>query len=62
MLKRLSLIKSKQKDNKGKLILQVASIDDQGNLNISLRQGLLNAREIILVITGHNKRSSRKTV
>ncbi|ADC87206.1 glucosamine-6-phosphate isomerase [Staphylococcus lugdunensis] len=48
--------KIKTKDNKGKLILQVASIDDQGNLNISLRQGLLNAREIILVITGHNKK------
>ncbi|MCD9066551.1 glucosamine-6-phosphate isomerase [Staphylococcus pasteuri] len=48
--------KIKTKENKGKLVLQVVSIDENGNLDISLRQGLLEAREIFLVVTGSNKR------
>ncbi|TXO09712.1 glucosamine-6-phosphate isomerase, partial [Staphylococcus aureus] len=42
--------------NKGKLTLQVVSIDEQGKLNVSIRQGLMEAREIFLVVTGANKR------
>ncbi|EHJ09087.1 6-phosphogluconolactonase [Staphylococcus simiae] len=48
--------KIKTKENKGKLTLQVLSISEQGNLDVSVRQGLMEAREIILVITGSNKR------
>ena len=48
--------KIKTKENKGKLTLQVLSISEQGKLDISVRQGLLEAREIILVVTGSNKR------
>ncbi len=48
--------KIKTKENKGKLVLQVVSIDENGNLDVSVRQGLLEAREIFLVITGSNKR------
>ncbi|MBU7218433.1 glucosamine-6-phosphate isomerase [Staphylococcus gallinarum] len=47
--------KIKTKENKGKLITQVLSIDTNGNLDISVRQGLFSAREIILVITGSEK-------
>ena len=46
----------KTKENKGKLILQVLSIDESGKLDVSVRQGLMEAREIFLVITGANKR------
>ena len=46
----------KTKENKGKLTLQVVSIDENGNLDVSVRQGLLEAREIFLVVTGSNKR------
>ncbi|WP_368872798.1 6-phosphogluconolactonase [Staphylococcus haemolyticus] len=46
--------KIKTKENKGKLILQVTSIDESGSLNV--RQGLLKAREVVLVVTGANKR------
>ena len=31
-------------------------IDENGKLDISVRQGLMEAREIFLVITGANKR------
>ncbi|PTU88059.1 glucosamine-6-phosphate isomerase [Staphylococcus pasteuri] len=48
--------KIKTKENKGKLVLQVVSIDENGNLDVSVRQGLLEAREIFLVVTGSNKR------
>lgn len=48
--------KIKTKENKGKLILQVGSIDSTGNLDISIRQGLLNAREVFLVVTGSDKK------
>ncbi|MBO1199181.1 glucosamine-6-phosphate isomerase [Staphylococcus simiae] len=48
--------KIKTKENKGKLTLQVLSISEQGHLDVSVRQGLMEAREIILVITGVNKR------
>ena len=41
---------------KGKLILQVTSIDESGSLNVNVRQGLLKAREVVLVVTGANKR------
>ncbi|WP_326008358.1 glucosamine-6-phosphate isomerase [Staphylococcus haemolyticus] len=46
----------KTKENKGKLILQVTSIDESGSLNVNVRQGLLKAREVVLVVTGANKR------
>lgn len=46
----------KTKENKGKLILQVLSIDESGKLDVSVRQGLMEAREIFLVVTGSNKR------
>ncbi|HCZ8779956.1 TPA: glucosamine-6-phosphate isomerase [Staphylococcus aureus] len=48
--------KIKTKENKGKLTLQVVSIDEQGKLNVSIRQGLMEAREIFLVVIGANKR------
>ncbi|MCG7340337.1 glucosamine-6-phosphate isomerase [Staphylococcus sp. ACRSN] len=47
--------KIKTKENKGKLITQVLSIDTNGNLDISVKQGLFSAREVILVITGSDK-------
>ena len=40
--------KMKTKENKGKLILQVLSIDESGKLDVSVRQGLMEAREIFL--------------
>ena len=48
--------KIKTKENKGKLTMQVLTIDENGKLDISVRQGLMEAREIFLVITGANKR------
>ncbi|WP_210135441.1 glucosamine-6-phosphate isomerase [Staphylococcus sp. GDX8P80P] len=48
--------KIKTKENKGKLILQVTSIDEAGSLNVNVRQGLLKSREVVLVVTGANKR------
>ena len=48
--------KIKTKENKGKLILRVTSIDESGSLNVNVRQGLLKAREVVLVVTGANKR------
>ncbi len=48
--------KIKTKENKSKLILQVTSIDESGSLNVNVRQGLLKAREVVLVVTGANKR------
>ena len=50
------MTKLKLKENKGKLILQVTSIDESGSLNVNVRQGLLKAREVVLVVTGANKR------
>ena len=44
--------KIKTKENKGKLTMQVLTIDENGKLDISVRQGLMEAREIFLVITG----------
>ena len=35
--------------------MQVLTIDENGKLDISVRQGLMEAREIFLVITGANK-------
>ena len=48
--------KIKTKENKGKLTMQVLTIDENGKLDISVRQGLMEAREIFLIITGANKR------
>ena len=48
--------KIKTKENKGKLTMQVLTIDENGKLDISVRQGLMEAREIFLVVTGSNKR------
>ena len=48
--------KMKTKENKGKLILQVLSIDENGKLDVNVRQGLMEAREIFLIITGSQKR------
>ena len=48
--------KIKTKENKGKLVLQVVSIDENGNLDVSVKQGLLEGREVFLVVTGSNKR------
>ena len=45
----------KTKENKGKLTLQVVSIDNSGHLDVNIRQGLMKAREIILVVTGVEK-------
>lgn len=45
----------KTKENKGKLTLQVVSIDNTGHLDVNIRQGLMKAREIILVVTGAKK-------
>ena len=45
----------KTKENKGKLTLQVVSIDNTGHLDVNIRQGLMKAREIILVVTGAEK-------
>ena len=49
------MIELKQKENKGKLTLQVVSIDNSGHLDVNIRQGLMKAREIILVVTGAEK-------
>ncbi|MDN6750073.1 MAG: glucosamine-6-phosphate isomerase, partial [Staphylococcus equorum] len=48
--------KIKTKENKGKLITQVLSIDTNGKLNVSVKQGLFSAREVILIITGADKK------
>ena len=46
----------KTKENKGKLITQILSIDTNGKLNVSINHGLFSAREVILVITGSEKK------
>ncbi|MGE0975610.1 glucosamine-6-phosphate isomerase [Staphylococcus cohnii] len=48
--------KIKTKKNKGKLITQILSIDTNGRLNVSINHGLFSAREVILVITGSEKK------
>ncbi|WP_214268439.1 sugar phosphate isomerase family [Staphylococcus pseudoxylosus] len=48
--------KIKTKENKGKLVTQVLSIDTKGNLDVSIKQGLFSAREVILIITGSEKK------
>lgn len=45
----------KTKENKGKLALQVVSIDDTGHLDVDIHQGLMKAYEIILVAAGTEK-------
>ena len=42
----LSQIRLRLKKNKGKLTMQVLTIDENGKLDISVRQGLMEAREI----------------
>lgn len=49
--------KIKTKENKGKLITQILSIDTNGKLNVSINHGLFSAREVILVITGSEKKN-----
>src|SRR5699024_3074342 len=44
------------KSYKGKLIKQILSIDTNGRLNVSINHGLFSAREVILVITGSEKK------
>lgn len=53
--------KIKTKENKGKLTLQVVSIDEQGKLNVSIRQGLMEAREIFLVVVEKLYQENGKT-
>lgn len=48
--------KIKTKENKGKLITQILSIDTNARLNVSINHGLFSAREVILVITGSEKK------
>jgi len=48
--------KIKTKENKGKLITQILSIDTNSRLNVSINHGLFSAREVILVITGSEKK------
>lgn len=48
--------KIKTKENKGKLITQILSIDTNGRLNVSINHGLFSAREVILVVTGSEKK------
>ncbi|ANS89154.1 glucosamine-6-phosphate isomerase [Staphylococcus pseudintermedius] len=43
---------AKTKDNKGKLTLQVVTIDTKGQIGIPMNDALLPAREIIVVVTG----------
>ncbi|EKU46593.1 6-phosphogluconolactonase [Staphylococcus massiliensis] len=47
--------KVKTKDNKGKLIFQVVSVDAKGSLNLKVDSNLMNAREVMVVATGANK-------
>ena len=52
--------KIKTKENKGKLIVQGVTLDASGNLDVALRQGLLSSREVLLVITGTDKKDAVK--
>ncbi|UEX90836.1 6-phosphogluconolactonase [Staphylococcus ratti] len=47
--------KAKTKDNKGKLTLQVVSIDKKGEFGVPVNNGLKPAREIFVVVTGSDK-------
>ena len=38
------------------MITQVLSIDTNGKLDVSVNQGLFSSREVILIITGSNKK------
>ncbi|MEQ7791335.1 6-phosphogluconolactonase [Staphylococcus nepalensis] len=49
--------KIKTKENKGKLTTQILSIDTNSRLNVSINHGLFSAREVILVITGSEKKN-----
>ncbi|ARJ50116.1 6-phosphogluconolactonase [Staphylococcus lutrae] len=46
---------AKTKDNKGKLTLQVATINGEGEFGLPVNDSLLPAREIIVVLTGAAK-------
>lgn len=50
----------KTKDNKGKLITQVVTMDRKGDLEVSIEHALLPAREIFLIITGSEKADAVK--
>ncbi|MCO4339404.1 glucosamine-6-phosphate isomerase [Staphylococcus agnetis] len=47
--------KAKTKDNKGKLTLQVVSINNKGEFGVPVNNGLKPAREIFVVVTGSDK-------
>lgn len=46
---------AKTKENKGKLTLQVVTIDTDGSIGIPMNDAVLTAREIVLVLTGAEK-------
>ncbi|GEP85747.1 glucosamine-6-phosphate isomerase [Staphylococcus piscifermentans] len=45
----------KSKENKAKFTMQVVSINTKGKLDVSVKTGLMPAREIVLVVTGAEK-------
>src|SRR5699024_12162155 len=47
--------KIKTKENKGKLITQILSIDTNSRINVSINNGLFSASEVIFVITVSEK-------
>ena len=47
--------KAKTKDNKGKLTLQVVSINQNGEFGVPVNNGLKPAREIFVIVTGLDK-------
>ncbi|WP_353458126.1 6-phosphogluconolactonase [Staphylococcus coagulans] len=46
---------AKTKDNKGKLTLQILTIDENGQIGLPMNDAVMPAREIIVVVTGSNK-------
>lgn len=45
----------KSKENKAKFSLAVGTINKKGDLDVSVKSGLMPAREVILIITGADK-------
>lgn len=50
--------KIKTKENKGTFVLAVTSLKQDGNTGINVEHGLMEAREVILVVTGNDKREA----
>ncbi|MDO5374998.1 6-phosphogluconolactonase [Staphylococcus rostri] len=46
---------AKTKENKGKLTMQVVTIGTDGSIGIPMNDGVLTAREVVLVLTGSEK-------